>query len=285
MERILFNPKENIDYEFIYGVPINQNGVQKYLLGHIPINKKDKCTVKLLGSNDSVVEIDTNGNFEIELKFKQPLVYEADRLSQKNYYLDFESSLKVEPLNPKLFTIEDPNLLLISGNTIGVQIHFMESRIETEINRSVLCSSEMKKDQKNVIIIRGNVVNLPDIDCAWKIKVELFKSEPRANSSQQLSLITSPKPKKFQHILTYPTLAPKSNEPDNSYRYNFGKIDYSESAMAKEKESMVKLYNAYLNIAKAKSTYNMVNSVVENVVAYKLSLQMVRMRMIKDIKE
>ncbi|KAI3408540.1 hypothetical protein GPALN_010154 [Globodera pallida] len=292
--------------------------------------------LKLLGSNDSVVEIDTNGNFEIELKFKQPLVYEADRLSQKNYYLDFESSLKVEPLNPKLFTIEDPNLLLISGNTIGVQIHFMESRIETEINRSVLCSSEMKKDQKNVIIIRGNVVNLPDIDCAWKIKVELFKSEPRANSSQQLSLISvsektvdnnnifefiiksdklrikkpvleelfsisnknkfgpihlmvtpvaSPKPKKFQHILTYPTLAPKSNEPDNSYRYNFGKIDYSESAMAKEKESMVQLYNAYLNKAKAKSTYNMVNSVVENVVAYKLSLQMVRMRMIKDIKE
>uniref|UniRef100_A0A183BZQ9 CS domain-containing protein n=1 Tax=Globodera pallida TaxID=36090 RepID=A0A183BZQ9_GLOPA len=203
--------------------------------------------VKLLGSNDSVMEIDTNGNFEIELKFKQPLVYEADRLSQKNYYLDFESSLK--------------------------------------INRSVLCSSEMKKDQKNVITIRGNVVNLPDIDCAWKIKVELFKSEPRANSSQQLSLITSPKPKKFQHILTYPTLAPKSNEPDDSYRYNFDKINNSESAMAKEKESMVKLYNAYLNIAKAKSTYNMVNSVVENVVAYKLSLQMVRMRMIKDIKE
>uniref|UniRef100_A0A914IFG5 Uncharacterized protein n=1 Tax=Globodera rostochiensis TaxID=31243 RepID=A0A914IFG5_GLORO len=295
--------------------------------------------VKMHGSKIEEVEIDTNGNFEIELEIKQPLVYEADRLPKKNYYLNFESKLKVEQPNPKLFTIDDPNLLLISGNMIDVQIHFMESRIETEVNRSVLSNSEMKKDEKRIITIRGNIVKLPDIDCSWKIKVELFKSDPRANSSQQLSaksisekfvndtaifefkiksdelrikkpgfgglfskndnknnkfgpihLMVTPvpivKPREFQHTLTYPTLAAKSNDSDNSYRYNFGTIVYSESAVDKEeKKSMVQLYKAYLHEAKAKSMYNLAKSFVGNVDAYKLSLQMVRMRMVKDIEE
>uniref|UniRef100_A0A183BZ67 Ovostatin n=1 Tax=Globodera pallida TaxID=36090 RepID=A0A183BZ67_GLOPA len=185
VERILINPSPEVEYEFIYGTPRDQIGVQKFLLGQIQngTENMEKYAVKVHSANRTVdqinnaqmVETDTDGKFEIE--------FASDKQAPQEFYLSFYEASKIENKNPtevkpKVLRIDDPTILLMFGNEINVNIDFQTGKWTTVKRQS---DAEMKFKAQNIWEIRGLIENVPEFDgCkATKIEVALFSSDPR----------------------------------------------------------------------------------------------------------
>uniref|UniRef100_A0A914ICK7 Uncharacterized protein n=1 Tax=Globodera rostochiensis TaxID=31243 RepID=A0A914ICK7_GLORO len=184
VERMLFNPSSEVEYEFIYGTLRDQIGVKKYLLGHIPngTENMEKYAVKVHSTNRTVdqindvqmVETDTEGNFAID--------FASDKQAPEEFYLSFYEASKMQNQNraevkPKVLRIDDPTILLMFGNEINVKIDFLTGNWTTVKRQSV---AEMKFKAQNIWEIRGLIENVPEFDGfkATKIEVALFSTDP-----------------------------------------------------------------------------------------------------------
>uniref|UniRef100_A0A914IDP7 Lipoprotein n=1 Tax=Globodera rostochiensis TaxID=31243 RepID=A0A914IDP7_GLORO len=181
MERMLFNPSSEVEYEFIYGTPRDQIGVKKFLLGHIPNPENMEQYVmfhKYSFSNGMYQVVDTDGNFAIE--------FASDKQAPQEFYLSFYEAKKLQNIKANVFTIKDPSTFLNDANELEVKIDFLNGKwfpVETEKPKS-----KAAKGTK-AFKLSGIIENLPKIDGREVdgIEVKLFTSDPLAGDGSSSS--------------------------------------------------------------------------------------------------
>uniref|UniRef100_A0A183C269 SH3 domain-containing protein n=1 Tax=Globodera pallida TaxID=36090 RepID=A0A183C269_GLOPA len=243
VERILINPSSEVEYEFIYGTPRDQIGVQKFLLGHIQngTENMEKYAVKVHSANrtvdqinnDQMVEIDTDGNFAIE--------FASDKQVPQEFYLSFYEASKMENKNPaevtsKVLKIDDPTILLMFGNEINVNIDFLTGNWTTVKRQS---DAEMKFKAQNIWEIRGLIENVPEFDGfkATKIEVALFSTDPRNYSMNTAGPSTSSSSSSTTQEPLKKVVATESETINGSYIFSIDGVQTADLSSIKTKKS------------------------------------------------
>uniref|UniRef100_A0A183CF13 Lipoprotein n=1 Tax=Globodera pallida TaxID=36090 RepID=A0A183CF13_GLOPA len=313
VERILFNLSSEVEYEFIYGTPRDQIGVQKFLLGHIPNGTANMEKYVSFQSrffiNRMYQVVDTDGNFAIE--------FAKDGTPLQEFYLSFYKASKMQNKNPKVeakvFTIEDPstgsieNLPKIDGREVKeIEVKLFTTypmtgggssssdRIPLETSNGRYFNFELSEsdiqifdidanadtksiDSKKATTLYQKLLPKNEIKTAMKIGPIYLMVKP-------LNFAPPEKIELFTQKFPYPTLTQMvdNGEDMSRYRYKFGKYEAKndEFALGGEKEKMVSLYQAYLertNIKLQKES-SPIYKIPDEIDVYKLSLQMVHMK-------
>uniref|UniRef100_A0A183CHH2 Lipoprotein n=1 Tax=Globodera pallida TaxID=36090 RepID=A0A183CHH2_GLOPA len=109
VERILFNPSPEVEYEFIYGTPRDQIGVKKFFLGHFPHGTKNMETyvnIQPYANSNGIYQIaDKDGNFEF--------VFAKDVTPPKEFKLLVYQVRQLRNTDVPLFTQKMTNPILI----------------------------------------------------------------------------------------------------------------------------------------------------------------------------
>ncbi|KAI3408516.1 hypothetical protein GPALN_010136 [Globodera pallida] len=262
MERILIDPSPMIEYKFLYGEPRNQSGVQKLLLGHVPIGSKKA------------------ENYKVKIhKGNNPLV---------------------NPINDLLADTDDAGVLSTNVNghdkTViknlpefdGRQVTKIEVKITYDARRNT--TSKVIKPEKRTNKGKNEFeFNDHFIQSLTVTPIEFEPAEKYPSFQHKLTYPTlASTPICSENMKSLIQFEESDGEEALCWRYNFEKgLKNDGIGMSEEKAKMINLYKTYLkersditNAEHIPDISSNAEGIHVNVDAYALSLQMVGMKKI-----
>uniref|UniRef100_A0A914IER2 Lipoprotein n=1 Tax=Globodera rostochiensis TaxID=31243 RepID=A0A914IER2_GLORO len=180
MERILFNPSSEVEYEFIYGTPRDQIGVKKFLLGHFPKSTKNMQTYVSIqphmNSNGIYQVADMDGNFEF--------VFDKAGTPPKEFKLSVYQVRQLRNTDSPLFTqkLTNPTLtqMVQNGEDLSrYRYKFGKNEVGLmEAKEKMVSLYQAYLERTNTKLQKEVRYQIPDEIGAYKLQLQMVHLKP-----------------------------------------------------------------------------------------------------------